>query len=378
MEYRRANTLSLMLLASIILTALANMAVAQSWTESGPLNREGHSAVLDTTTNRMIVFGGLPNVANTNSQSNLNDVWRLNGTGGTNLSWTHVHPTGTAPVGRWGHTAVYDPSSNRMIVFGGGEGRTSPCDNDVWVLTNANGTGGTPAWLQLSPAGSAPAPRVQHGSVYDPNTNTMIIYGGDDCFSTIFGDVWVLSNANGLTGTPTWMQLNPTGGGPGPREISGGVAYDSTNNRLIVFGGQTIRGGIFNDVWVLTNANGQGGIPTWIQITPSGTLPAARTQNSTTYDLANNRLTIFAGEDASANALGDAWVLMNANGIGGTPTWTQIASTSTDFPEARLLHTAVYNASTNKMTVFGGKTVSCCGVGGTVNDVFVLSHANGR
>jgi len=46
------------------------------------------------------------------------------------------------------HTAVYDYTSNRMIVFSGGNHDTvSP---DVWVLTNANGLNGTPAWIQLA------------------------------------------------------------------------------------------------------------------------------------------------------------------------------------------------------------------------------------
>src|SRR5262249_5332902 len=150
-------------------------------------------------------------------------------------TWTALNPTGTPPSPRIQHSAVYDAANNRMIVFGGGLGSTSPCANDVWVLTDANGKSGVPAWVQLSPSGSSPAPRGHHGAVYDPNTNSMIVYGGHNCFSTDFSDVWVLSNANGLGGTPVWTQLSPTGGGPGTRQIADNITYDSTNNRLIVF-----------------------------------------------------------------------------------------------------------------------------------------------
>ena len=358
-------TLALLFTAGAFL--LATNVVAQTWQPVGPSPRLSHSAVLDTTSNSAIVFGG-GQIPENGGRINLNDVWRLN----ANLTWTALHPTGTAPQARLGHTAVYDSVNNRMTVFGGGEGSTSPCANDVWVLTNANGKGVVPAWTQLSPSGSAPAPRAQHGAAFDPASNTMIVYGGQNCFSTIFGDVWVLSNANGLGGTPTWTQLSPVGGGPGAREVQGGVAYDSANNRFIVFGGSTAN----NDVWVLSSANGQGGTPTWTQLSPAGTLPPARAENSTVYDPKSNRLTIYGGADAANNILQDTWVLTNANGLGGTPTWTQSVSLPL-LPAGRFAHTAVYNSKTNKMTIYGG-LASISGPSVIANDVWVLSHANGQ
>jgi hypothetical protein len=344
-------------------------AVAQTWTAAGPVPREFHSAVLDTATNRMIVFGGFPSPSSTSGQQNLNDVWRLN----SNLTWTSVNPKGTPPAPRLGHSAVYDPRNNRMIVFGGGLGRSSPCENDVWVLTDANGAGGK--WIQLSPSGSAPAPRMQHGSVYDSGTNTMIVYGGQNCFSTLFGDVWVLSHANGLGGTPTWTQLSPAGIGPGAREITGGVAYDSTNNILIVSGSAS-NGSNENDVWVLSNANGTGGTPTWTELFPSGTLPPERAGNSTTYDPTTNTITIFGGYTTSGQLLGDTWVLSNANGLGGAPAWNQLTP-SFYFPAARYYHTGVFNPVTNNLTIFGGGVVNSSTPLFT-NDVWVLSQANGQ
>ena len=138
---------------------LATDLAAQTWQPAGPSPRSSHSAVLDSTTNSVIVFGG-HEAPDNGGPVNLNDVWKLN----SNLTWTALHPTGTAPQARLGHTAVYDSANNQMIVFGGGEGSTSPCANDVWELTNANGKGAVPTWTQLSPGGSAPAPRIQHGA----------------------------------------------------------------------------------------------------------------------------------------------------------------------------------------------------------------------
>jgi hypothetical protein len=69
-------------------------------------------------------------------------VWLLenaNGTGATS-SWTQTLPTGTPPLPGWcSNTIIYDPASNRMIVFGGDPGATTTLFNDVWVLTDAVG-----------------------------------------------------------------------------------------------------------------------------------------------------------------------------------------------------------------------------------------------
>lgn len=344
---------------------------AQAWQPIGPSPRSSHSAVEDPTTSSVVVFGGLRTETN-GGLLDLNDTWRLN----ANLTWTALHPKGPLPTARQGHTAVYDSTNNRMIVFAGGEGFDSPCANDIWVLENANGHGGTPAWTQLSPSGSLPPARVLHGAAYDPNTNSMIVYGGSDCFSITYGDLWVLSTANGLGGTPTWTQLSTVGGGPGIREIQGGVAYDSANNRLIVFGGITTNGAVNNDVWVLSNANGHGGTPTWTQLSPTGTLPPARAQNSTNYDPTTNTLIIFGGA-GNSGILQDSWVLSNANGLGGTPTWTQL-SLSSLFPVGRYGHTGVYNPTTNKMTIYGGVAFDTGTLPIIANDTWVLNHANGK
>jgi len=351
----------------LIMFQVAN---AQTWSSEGPLPRDLHSAVLDPTTNRMIVFAGYSSSANTESSENYNDVWRLNV---NSSAWTEENPKGTPPAGRVGQSAVYDPGSNRMIVFAGGLGRSSPCANDVWALTNANGNGGKPEWIQLSPTGILPPARMQHGAVYDPNTNSMIVFAGQNCFVASFSDVWVLSNANGVSGTPTWTQLSPSGGGPGICEAWHSIAYDPNTNTLMVFACN--ESGPSNSFWILSNANGQGGTPVWSELTPSGTLPPARSNNTMTYDPTTNIATIFGGGNGT-DLLGDVWALSNANGQGGTPGWTQLAADSTYFPEARTGATAVYNSSTNKMTVFGGNISTSNAL--FTNDVFVLSKANGQ
>lgn len=95
---------------------------AQQWTSAGPIARDHHSAVLNTTTNRMIIFGGTTEAENTSSGQNLNDVWWLNGAGTSSLNWVAARPAGTRPAGRSGQSAVYDAVNDRMVIFGGGLG----------------------------------------------------------------------------------------------------------------------------------------------------------------------------------------------------------------------------------------------------------------
>ena len=183
--------------------------------------------------------------------------------------WTLLSPGGSLPVARYNHSAVYDAGTDTMIVFGGRVTTSCTTLNDTWILEDASDLSGTPAWTQLAPTGSLPPARQDHSAVYDPVGNRMIIFGGDQSAgcggASLLNDVWVLSNANGQGGTPAWTHLTPTGGLPSARAEQSAV-YDTGGNRLILFGGNPNVGSCFNtvsDVWVLTNANGSGPTPVW-------------------------------------------------------------------------------------------------------------------
>jgi hypothetical protein len=87
-----------------------------------------------------------------------------------------------------------------MIIYGGGTftgNLTAEIFSDVWVLSNANGIGGTPAWTQLSVAAPLPAGRTYTTAVFDAANNRMIVFGGLG-WEGVFYSVWVLSGANGI------------------------------------------------------------------------------------------------------------------------------------------------------------------------------------
>jgi hypothetical protein len=354
-------------------------ASSRKWTLLFPTHlldeRFASAAVYDEPTNSLIVFSGASFADVPNDVLSLSNA---NGIGTPN--WTSVIPNGApgSPAGRTFHTAVYDAANSRLIVFGGCSFTGEFCTNylnDVWVLSNANGLSGTPTWTQLTPAGSPPAPRWGQGAAYDPVNNRMIIYGGDNQ-SLVFSDTWVLSNANGTGGAPTWTQLTPSGGPPEGQD-SPSVVYDSTNNVMIEFAGtEQGFGSDANSVWTLSNANGLGGAPAWKKVIANGAAgsPPKRDGFVAVYDSANNREVVFGGNANTASGfpqLNDVWVLANANGLSGTPKWTKIAATGTK-PSGRTSPVGGYDAVNNRLIIYGGSSWDA-----NFFSTWVLTGANG-
>lgn len=320
-----------------------------------PAPRTTHSAVYDAKNNRMTVFGGATgNWAG--APPLLNDVWVLRGADHTTAPvWTQLQPTGTPPAPMGTHAAAYDPGSNRMIVYGGDRsiGNCNQATNDTWVLTNANGLGGTPEWIRLSIPGPLPDVRQRARAVFDENSDRLILFGGSTNGCGIASNaLWVLSNANGLGATPSWTQVTAAGTPP-PPVIGNSLVYDATTNRLIVHGG-TREIGTTSDTWVLTNANNTGAeTPTWIKLAPAGALPPVRISHTAVYDPLSNQMIVFSGSQIGFPASNDVWMLSNANGFGGTPVWTELIPTGTR-PERRQEGTAVFNPGSQRMTIYGG------------------------
>ena len=293
-----------------------------TWTPStavgtAPSPRNQVTSQYDAANDRLIISGG------NNYGALQNDVWVLADATSPAPTWTQLAPQGAVPPIRQGHVSGYDPATNRLVIHGGWPGLA-----DTWVLTNSNGVGGAPQWTALP---SASRDRTGASAAYDAASNRLIVFGGLDVdyYTTQgwYNDVWVLVDANGV-GNPQWQQLQPTGTPPAPRYYAG-TAYDPTSNRLILVGGAG-QSGYLGDVWVLTNANGLGGTPAWISYPAVG--PEGRSGQHLAYDPATKRAVMVAGSVASAPALTrTVWVLENADGTTGAPTWRQLTNNGADF-----------------------------------------------
>ncbi len=299
-----------------------------NWPQT-PATRSGHSATYDAAHERVLVFGGC---------CTYNDVWALDLTTPGHEVWTQLDPTGTPPSARSGHSAIYDAADERMIVFGGDDG--SKLD-DVWALDL--GTPGAEAWTQLGPAGTSPAPRSNHSAIYDAASDRMIVFGGAH-ESQFANDVWTLDLTEG---TETWTELAPAGTLPTPQSKHSAI-YDVDNKRVIVLEGSS-GGSLLNGIWAL-DLN----IPeTWIQLTPAGAGPQYRTKHSAIYDTTRDRMIVFGGHDhayPANNYYDETWALDLSTP--GVETWAEIAPDAA--PPGRAGHSAIHDAVNERVIVFGG------------------------
>jgi hypothetical protein len=361
-------------------------AFGQTWIElttvGGPSGDSFHgfagtTVTYDASNNRLIVF--LPRSGGCHSQGDLtSEVWVLtnaNGLGGPPV-WSQLATTGSPPPAiHYDSTAVYDETANQLVVYGGGWCHTSPALNGVFALTHANGLGGTPTWSLVNVTNASCFPyaqpgsctglhsRLGHSAVHDPVTDRMVVFGGHLAFfGTDQNDTRMLP-----AGSPSaWTTLAPAGDPP-PIRTNHTAVYDSASDRMIVYGGLNLvknyccgfpSGNMaddYGDLWILTDASGIG-VSTWLPQAPAGTVPPDRGSHSAVYDSANNRMLVFGGfniVDFSAQTtmiLGDLWELSNANGLTGTPTWTQLAQSGTA-PGPLSSHGAVFDAANQRMIV---------------------------
>lgn len=235
-----------------------------------------HSAVLDPVRRRMVVFGGLT----TGGVTSLNDVWALPLDGAPD--WVQLAPTGTKPSVRSGHSAIYDPLGDRMVIFGGTHGTSDY--SDVYAMT----LGASPAWTKLFPSGAAPPARSGAVTTYQASTGRMLVFGGYTQGSLEFqGDTWGLQ----LGASPAWIPLLPNHSGPSARG-NGCSALDTRRNRLILFGGTGDFGASTrtNETWALD----LGGM-FWSQLAPAGFIPAKRSGAFAAYDSLADRMVVYSG-----------------------------------------------------------------------------------
>jgi hypothetical protein len=292
----------------------------------GPPGRSGHSLVLDRGGGRLILFGG------TGGEVPLNDVWVLST--GPEPTWAQLVPGGTPPEPRSLHAAVFDPSGNRMIVFGG-RGQSGVEVGDAWELV----LGSEAVWNQLWPAGVSPAARAGHSAAYDAARRRMIVHGGAPVAD---GDeLWALS----LSDEPAWERITTPPARPGPR-VSSAVVVDENARQMVVAGGLNDRGS-HADAWVLQLDDA----PAWTDLTRS---PGDRESSVATLDPTSGQVLMFGGTlQFGAPPVSDLWSLSPE----AAPRFAQlVAATSTPWHLPR--SKAAFDASRQRLAIYSPPTSS--------------------
>jgi hypothetical protein len=296
----------------------------------------GHSAVYDEVRDRILVFGGW------DGNDFRNETWEL--TLDAPPTWRRLMPVGIQPGGRVDHTAIYDPIRDRMLVYGGFAGSAGPLI-ELWELSLS----GTSEWRELETAGDRPRKRYGHTAIYDPLGDRMLIFGGLEYYCIdVFGcissdelsDAWVLE----LSPTPSWVQLNPVGPIL-PARYDHSASYDSAGNRMLVFAGRSrTKRQVYDDLWALS----LGEHPSWTRVTPSEEWPSARAGHSTVIDSRRKSLVMIGG--ASNYVLRtDVWEFP----LDQETNWRRTAP-RVETPPARVFGTLIYDADDDRTILFGG------------------------
>jgi hypothetical protein len=267
----------------------------------------------DSINNKVVLFGGW-------DSGNMDDTWIYDV---ATDKWTQMSPS-TSPTSRRGHELVYDSANKKIVLFGGFT--STFYDDETWVYDVPSDT-----WTQMSPS-TSPSARYRYAMTYDSANNKVVLFGGHEV-SGIIGETWTYDTAS-----DTWTQMSPSTS-PSDREFHT-MTYDSTNNKIVLFGGD--EGPPNDETWIYDLVN-----DTWIQLYPS-VKPSPRQAMEMEYDSTNEKIILFGGWYSAGNLYDETWAYDNDSNY-----WTQKNPISKPSPRER--PEMVYDSANQKVVLFGGE-----------------------
>jgi hypothetical protein len=229
---------------------------------------------------------------------------------------------------------TYDASADRIILFGGEDNPGGILRNYTYIYTSSNNT-----WWNATPTVADPdfVPRWHHIIEYDSTRQRVMLFGG---YGTAFlDDTWFYTSANN-----TWWNANANGAIPGTAGPA--MVYDAGDDQMVLFGGQDA-GGYNNDTWIYTPSNN-----TWWEVnfkTVGGTLKT-RARHKMVYDSSAERVIMYGGEHPSEARLNDTWIFnfTDRTWYKATPSFVGGGM------RGREEHTMIYDSSSQRTILFGG------------------------
>jgi hypothetical protein len=186
---------------------------------------------------------------------------------------------------RSGSSITIDEARHQLYLFGGmcdtiAYNSTDRLTNGLWRMT----LGDSAVWQRLKSRGGPMLGRSQASIVHDPVRDRLVVFGGQRV-GTMTNEVWTYS----LTDTLGWQRLII--GGLLPRQRSShGAVYDSTGDRMVVYGGQDADNTL-SDLWALDFTP----TPHWERLLPSGLAPDPRSGMGMVFDPDSLRILIAGG-----------------------------------------------------------------------------------
>lgn len=234
------------------------------------------------------------------------------------------------PFPRSSHRVAYDPDRNTIVLFGGGFDRTFAADSVLW---------GWDGWewkpLGISPLGGLGEP----GMCHDRKRSRLVLFGGWDGANRLTGETWEWTGE-------AFERIDVSG----PSARGGHVfVYDSKRQRCLLFGGRS-EGGVLSDTWDWDGTS-------WQRIETPG--PPARWAAAATTDHANERVVLFSGWREDETLLGDTWSWDGES-------WTLISEAG---PTVRIGGQLAFDG--DGVLLFGGRTRTAEGFA-DLNDTWLL------
>jgi N-acetylneuraminic acid mutarotase len=143
-----------------------------------PPARYAYTMVYDPSSKQMILFGGITGT------TRFNDTWAYDPAVDV---WRELKPASAIPKPRGAQSMAYDPATRRVIMFGGAVSLTT-LFNETWAYDPVRN-----AWVELNPVGTPPPPRGGHAMVADPTSGRLIVFGGLDDTAAFRSDLWALT-----------------------------------------------------------------------------------------------------------------------------------------------------------------------------------------
>ena len=307
-----------------------------------PTARAYYSAIYDPPRQRMLVFGGY--VSGSISPVYANKVWALSLTG--TPDWTELAVQGTPPAGRGGQTAIYDPAHDRMVIHGGFSPLSHPIGStqaldETWALSLS----GTPAWTFLPPASAVPPARTGHSAALDSAGGRMVVFGGSTTSGVLFQDAWYL-DLTASTSSAVWTQQALDASPHPSARREAGACWDAPRGRFLIQGGSQPQGSETvkaADTWALL----PGGNPPWTALTPNVLAPPGVRDHAAALDSAGDRLFVFCGVNSAGDQSPSTWERSLADGSG----WLLVTSSG---PGSRQGPMAAADAAGDRALLFGG------------------------
>ena len=214
-------------------------------------------------------------------------------------------------------------------------------------------------WTKLEP-GTSPRPRLNAAMAYDPDANRVVLFGGWTMRrdNTLFptNDTWIWDGTD-------WTKIRPPVSPP-PRQQAA-MAYDAKNKRVVLFGGSKPDDPFAGDTWTFDGTR-------WREL-KTATAPAGRVSATMAYDSVRGQIVLFGGVKYNrvtyTKALADTWILEGSTWRKATPSTSPPARAAASAAELPLSGVYLFGGMDRSGAVLGdtwrwdGTTWTAAGLG---------------